>query len=34
MKLQQFMRLTFPNGEIALIQIFNRIDLNNCLKSN
>ena len=34
MKLPQFMQLIFPNGEIALVQIFNRIDLNNCLKSN
>lgn len=32
MKLQQFMKLIFPNGQIALIQVFNRIDLNNCLK--
>lgn len=34
MKLPQFIQLIFPNKEIALINIFNRIDLNNCLKSN
>ena len=34
MKLQQFMQLIFPNCKTSLVQIFNRIDLYNCLRSN
>lgn len=34
MKLPQFIQLIFSNKEIALVNIFNRTDLNNCLKSN
>ncbi len=29
-----YYRLLFPNGEITETHVFNKIDLNNCLKSN
>jgi hypothetical protein len=34
MNMYLYCRLYFSNGEIAFVNIFNRIDLNNCLKNN
>ena len=34
MKNLQYLRLYFPNGKFTYVHIWNRIDLNNCLKLN
>lgn len=34
MNILLYTKLIFPNGEEVYVNIFNRIDLNNCFKNN